>query len=130
MDDEASASVERTEESALDSDGEAVCSLSEIPLDDSRDEPEVEKAESAVPWRPTAALALCQASHSWTLGSLFSYAGLLCVDLRWADDEDSAGYVAGYLAGALTFGRIFTSVLWGKAADAYGVRLQSGAPGF
>ena len=74
------------------------------------------------PWRQVLALALCQGAHAYTLGSLFSYAGLLCVDLGWAADADAAGYTAGYLAGALTFGRIFTSVAWGKAADAYGVR--------
>lgn len=78
--------------------------------------------EEVIPWRPIFALAMCQACHSFTLGSLFSYAGLLCVDLAWARDENAAGYTAGYLAGALTFGRIFTSIAWGKAADAYGIR--------
>jgi MFS family permease len=67
-----------------------------------------------------ATLALVNGAHFYTICSLFPYAGFLAVDSGWADDVDSAGYVAGYLATATLLARIPTSVAWGYAADRWG----------
>ena len=55
--------------------------------------------------------------------SIFSFAGILSVDLGWAADKNEAGFVAGCLQSSNTFGRIFTSALWGWVAEPYGVKL-------
>jgi len=78
------------------------------------------KQEAPFPWRQCVVLALCNAAHFYTICSLFSYAGFLVVDLGWSQNVDEAGYVAGYLGSALVVGRLFTSVLWGRLADAFG----------
>ena len=78
------------------------------------------KEEAPFPWRQCIVLALCNAAHFYTICSLFSYAGFLVVDLGWSPNVDEAGYVAGYLGSALVVGRLFTSVLWGRLADAFG----------
>ena len=78
------------------------------------------KQEAPFPWRQCVVLALCNAAHFYTICSLFSYAGFLVVDLGWSPTVDEAGYVAGYLGSALVVGRLFTSVLWGRLADAFG----------
>lgn len=55
------------------------------------------------------------------------YAGFLAVDAGWADNADSAGYVAGLLPTVLIFGRLFTTILWGWVADRVGIRLSIAA---
>lgn len=44
----------------------------------------------------------------------------MCVDLGWATDEDSAGFVAGYLQSSNALARIFTASPWGVAAGQFG----------
>ena len=80
------------------------------------------RAEAPFPWRPVFVLALGGMTHFYAICSLFSYAGFLCVDLGWSATVDEAGYLAGYLGSALTFGRLFTAVLWGRVADRWGRR--------
>ncbi|KAH8056091.1 major facilitator superfamily-like protein [Aureococcus anophagefferens] len=80
------------------------------------------RAEAPFPWRPVFVLALGGMTHFYAICSLFSYAGFLCVDLGWSATVDEAGYLAGYLGSALTFGRLFTAVLWGRVADKWGRR--------
>lgn len=62
-------------------------------------------------------LCLCVSAHFYSICSLFSYGAIMCVDLGWADDADSAGFVAGYLQSANTLARIPTASLWGMLAD-------------
>eukprot|EP00971_Amphidinium_carterae_P201641 4001202-Amphidinium_carterae.1 len=68
-------------------------------------------------WRFAVALCLCHVAHLYFVCNIFSFAGLMCVDLGWAEDRDKAGYVAGYLQSANTLGRIPTASLWGFLAD-------------
>ena len=49
-----------------------------------------------------------------------AYIGFYSVDMRWTASIDDAGYVAGWVASALLFGRVFTSTPWGTAADKIG----------
>lgn len=77
-------------------------------------------ADSSINWRAVAALAACNGAHFFTICSLFPYAGFLAVDNGWADDVDSAGNVAGFLATFTLLARIPTSIIWGVAADRFG----------
>ena len=71
------------------------------------------KAGVAIIW-------LSNAAHSYSISSVFSYAGFLAVDCGWAEDLDRAGLVAGLLAAMLPLGRVPTSSLWGIVADRIG----------
>ena len=51
---------------------------------------------------------LRRSAHFFSIASIFSYAGVLAVDLDWAADEDSAGFVAGLLPTVLMLGRLPT----------------------
>ena len=68
----------------------------------------------------TVCFANC--AHFYSMASIFSYAGILAVDLEWAPDADRAGFVAGLLPTVLMLGRLPTSILWGYIADRYGRR--------
>lgn len=81
---------------------------------------EAQEAAEPFPWKAVAVLALCNASHFYSICSLFSYAGFLCVDLGWSRNVDRAGFVAGWLGTALTLGRLPTAFAWGMAADKWG----------
>ena len=59
-----------------------------------------------------AALCLCSCAHGYIMTNLFSYAGLMCADLGWVEDRDSAGFIAGFLTSANTLGRTFTASLF------------------
>lgn len=72
--------------------------------------------------RGLAVLFLANAAHSWSITSIFSYVGYLAVDCGWAENEDRAGAVAGVIASAMPFGRVFTSSLWGAVSDRIGNR--------
>jgi len=83
------------------------------------------RASARVPtlgWKPVIAIGWANAAHFYSLCSIFSYAGFLAVDCGWAADADTAGFVAGLLPTAVLFGRLFTSILWGHAADRCGRR--------
>lgn len=69
-----------------------------------------------------AALMLGNFAHFYSICSLFSYAGIMCVDLGWVENADSAGFVAGFLASANTLGRFPTAGLWGRYSDKHGSR--------
>ncbi|KAL3916091.1 MAG: hypothetical protein SGPRY_006967 [Prymnesium sp.] len=72
--------------------------------------------------RAVFAICLANCAHFYSIASIFSYAGFLAVDLGWAPDEDSAGFVAGLLPTILMLGRMPTSILWGVLADRIGRR--------
>ena len=83
------------------------------------------RASARVPtlgWKPVIAIGWANAAHFYSLCSIFSYAGFLAVDCGWAADADTAGFVAGLLPTAVLCGRLFTSILWGHAADRCGRR--------
>jgi len=67
-----------------------------------------------LPRKRIAVLAAAHMAHAYSISSIFAYAGIMCVELGWADDEDSAGYIAGFLGSVLTFGRLPTASLWGQ----------------
>lgn len=63
---------------------------------------------------------LVDASHFYTVCSVFSYAGVLCADLKWVSDRNSAGFLAGWLQSSNVFGRSLMSSVWGYIAARYG----------
>lgn len=69
-----------------------------------------------------AALSLGMMAHSYSISSLFSFAGIMCVDLGWAQDRDKAGFVAGFIQASNTLARIPTSPAWACFVDRYGLR--------
>ena len=79
-------------------------------------------AKRPIPWRPVVVIGLSNSSHFFGMCSLFSYAGLLCVEMGWASSTESSGLVAGWLATSVFFGRLFTASPWGLFADRYGRR--------
>ena len=72
--------------------------------------------------RAVFTICFANCAHFYSMASIFSYAGILAVDLGWAPDEDHAGFVAGLLPTVLILGRLPTSILWGHLADCYGRR--------
>mmetsp|Transcript_142815 Transcript_142815/g.319322 ORF Transcript_142815/g.319322 Transcript_142815/m.319322 type:complete len:505 (+) Transcript_142815:2-1516(+) len=79
-------------------------------------------ADPPIPWRPVVAVCIGNAAHFYTICSLFSYGGIMCSDLGWADSNDTAGFAAGLLGSANVLGRVPSSFLWGKFVDRYGAR--------
>ena len=55
--------------------------------------------------------------------TIFSFAGILSVDLGWAPDRNEAVSVAGWLQSSNVCGRIFTSPVWGLIAARYGIKV-------
>ena len=45
---------------------------------------------------------------------------MLCADLEWVNDRNSAGFAAGWLQSSNVFGRVLTSSVWGYIAARYG----------
>lgn len=80
---------------------------------------------SEIPFRRLAVLSSAEMVHFYSVCSLFSYAGIMAVDLGWCRDEDAAGFVAGFLGSVTTLMRVPTAGLWGRFADARGTRLAS-----
>eukprot|EP00904_Undaria_pinnatifida_P008630 jgi/Undpi1/4898/HiC_scaffold_19.g08250.m1 len=54
--------------------------------------------------------------------SVFTYAGYMVEHLGVVDDKDEAGYYAGLMSSSFVIGRLFSSHLWGIAADRLGQR--------
>ena len=79
-----------------------------------------ERPLTASEWKRVAVIAAGMMGHSYSIGSIFSYVGIMAVDLGWADDADAAGFVASLLSSALTVARLPTASLWGHAAERYG----------
>mmetsp|Transcript_6477 Transcript_6477/g.15920 ORF Transcript_6477/g.15920 Transcript_6477/m.15920 type:complete len:507 (-) Transcript_6477:284-1804(-) len=79
-------------------------------------------SDPPIPWRPVVAVCIGNSAHFYTICSLFSYAGIMCSDLGWADSNDTAGFAAGLLGSANVLGRVPSSFLWGKFVDRYGAR--------
>ena len=79
-------------------------------------------AEGPLPWKAVVVCCLGNSAHFYSICSVFTIAGFLCVDLGWTKSVDTAGFVAGWLGTALVVGRLFTAVAWGKAADRIGRR--------
>ncbi|CAK9089983.1 Probable peptide/nitrate transporter At3g43790 (Protein ZINC INDUCED FACILITATOR-LIKE 2) [Durusdinium trenchii] len=77
-------------------------------------------AEAPLPRWHLAFLCMMDSAHFYTVCSLFSYAGVLTADMKWTEDTNSAGFVAGYLQSANVCGRIVTSTFWGCVAQRYG----------
>ena len=69
-----------------------------------------------------AALCLCSCAHGYIMTNLFSYAGLMCADLGWVEDRDSAGFIAGFLSSANMIGRTFTAGAWAIFAERHGYK--------
>lgn len=78
--------------------------------------------QGPLPMRPILILCLCNTGHFYAVCSLFSYAGIMCVDLGWAPDRNRAGFAAGFLQSANTLGRVLTASLWGFLAHRYGLK--------
>lgn len=72
------------------------------------------------PYKELSILSIVLFSSTLALTGLFPYAGFMVVDLGMAKDIDSAGYYAGYLASAMMFGRLSSSIFWGRVADRIG----------
>ncbi|CAE7192690.1 ZIFL2 [Symbiodinium natans] len=70
-----------------------------------------------------AFLCVLEGAYFYTICNIFSFAGILSVDLGWAPDKNEAGFVAGWLLSANVFGRIFTSPVWGFVAGRYGIKV-------
>jgi len=83
----------------------------------------VDEEAPALVSRVVVLLCLCQIAHFYSMCSIFSYAGFLCVDAGWVKSADRAGFLAGLLATMLPLGRLPTSVLWGHLADRAGRRV-------
>jgi len=73
-----------------------------------------------LPRMRVAFACLVDATHFYAICSLFSYAGVLCADLEWVNDRNSAGFAAGWLQSSNVFGRVLTSSVWGYIAARYG----------
>lgn len=69
-----------------------------------------------------AAVCICNCAHFYAVCSLFSYAGIMCADMGWAEDRDHAGEIAGFLQSSNVLGRIPTSFIWGWLAGIFGLR--------
>ncbi|CAE7412838.1 ZIFL2 [Symbiodinium natans] len=76
-----------------------------------------------LPFLHLAFLCVLEAAYFYTLSNIFSFAGILSVDLGWAPDKNQAGFVAGWLQSSNVFGRIFTSPVWGFVAGRYGIKV-------
>ena len=71
----------------------------------------------------TMTLCFCMLTHSYLLISVFPYSGFLATRLLDLSTDDArVGLYAGVLASSFMAGRAVTSLLWGRAADAYGRR--------
>merc|ERR1719428_1848315 len=79
-------------------------------------------SETTLPWRQIAVVGISGACHCYAIGSLYSYVGIMSVDLGWASDRDSAGFVAGFLPSVSMFGRAVTSPMWRIFANRYGFK--------
>lgn len=53
---------------------------------------------------------------------IFSYVGFLSKDFGNLSSANESGYIAGYISGAMYFGRCFTAFIWGFLSDKYGRR--------
>ena len=73
-----------------------------------------ERPLTASEWKRVAVIAAGMMGHSYSIGSIFSYVGIM------AEDADAAGFVASLLSSALTVARLPTASLWGHAAERYG----------
>eukprot|EP00435_Cladocopium_sp_Y103_P033880 s2542_g8.t1 len=70
-----------------------------------------------------AFLCALESAYFYTICTIFSFAGILSVDLGWAPDRNEAGSVAGWLQSSNVCGRIFTSPIWGFVAARYGIKV-------
>lgn len=70
-----------------------------------------------------AFLCALEGAYFYTICTIFSFAGILSVDLGWASDRNGAGSVAGWLQSSNVCGRIFTSPVWGFVAARYGIKV-------
>ncbi|CAE7246745.1 ZIFL1 [Symbiodinium sp. CCMP2592] len=70
-----------------------------------------------------AFLLALEGAYFYTVCTIFSFAGVLSVDLGWAPDNNEAGFVAGWLQSSNVCGRIFTSPMWGVVASRYGIKV-------
>eukprot|EP00435_Cladocopium_sp_Y103_P024840 s1346_g6.t1 len=62
----------------------------------------------------------CSQSMKPVGGQSGCYAGVLCADLKWVSDRNSAGFVAGWLQSSNVFGRVLMSSVWGYIAARHG----------
>lgn len=71
--------------------------------------------------RSTAALCLATFSVSYTLVSVFPYAGFMAIQLLPGKlDEENAGLFAGLIGSSFMVGRAFSGYGWVRMADSYG----------
>lgn len=66
------------------------------------------------------ALALAAFVNAYAMTFVFSFAGLMVVEIGAAENKDEAGYSAGYIMSAIMAGRAISSYGWGLFADRYG----------
>eukprot|EP00438_Fugacium_kawagutii_P001554 Skav232570 [mRNA] locus=scaffold1594:201548:202882:+ [translate_table: standard] len=69
-----------------------------------------------------AFLCALEGAYFYTICTIFSFAGILSVDLGWSPDRNQAGFVAGWLQSSNVVGRVFTSPLWGFVASRCGIK--------
>ncbi|CAE7360649.1 ZIFL2 [Symbiodinium natans] len=91
-------------------------------LDRLKEVPAAPERPSPLPRLQVAFLCCVDASHFYTVCSIFSYAAVLSADLHWVADRNEAGFVAGWLQSANVFGRVLTSTVWGFVAMRWGFR--------
>uniref|UniRef100_A0A7S4RB85 Major facilitator superfamily (MFS) profile domain-containing protein n=1 Tax=Ditylum brightwellii TaxID=49249 RepID=A0A7S4RB85_9STRA len=70
--------------------------------------------------KSTIALCLVMLTNSCLQISVFPYSGYMAIHLIPNANEENTGRYAGLIASFYMTGRIFSSFLWGRVADAYG----------
>ena len=80
-------------------------------------------AKHRLPVLHVAFLFALEGAYFYTVCAIFSFAGVLSVDLGWAPGKNEAGFVAGWLQSSNVCGRIFTSPVWGLIASRYGIKV-------
>ncbi|CAN0415628.1 unnamed protein product, partial [Ascophyllum nodosum] len=72
------------------------------------------------PRREVITLALCSTTLNYTLVNLFPYVGIMVKDMMALDSINEAGFYAGYVASAFTFGRLVSGYAIGYLSDKIG----------
>jgi len=80
-------------------------------------------ANDNFPLKELACIFVPQFASAVSISSLFPYIGLMIVHLQMSTTIEAAGYYAGYASSSIMFGRIISSLLWGKLSDKYGRKL-------
>ena len=76
-------------------------------------------SEEHFPTREMSILACVVLSSALSMTGLFPYVAFMTADFMEVN-IDQAGYYAGYVASSMMFGRLLSSVFWGRMSDRIG----------